>query len=532
MLLTVLSEISLFILVFCESTQHWKSTISSSTSYEFNFFWNECVGSGHGSLALREDWQQQLKFAHDKIGFSSVRFHGILDDDVGSVNGVNDYSFVNIDKIYDYLLSIDMKPYVEISFMPRDFASTSNTTFHYKGNISPPKDWNTWNDFIKQWMQHLIARYTIDVVSQWKFEGISSNYCLSCNSLFVMQYTVWNEPNCGFYVTKGCCGCDCPYYDEYMELYANTATSIKSVNSKLNVGGPSTAMLCWIDEFLNETQSKSLPVDFVSTHLYPQSKIINETGVNGFYNALKIAGQKVSKYKDLKVYLSEFNSGLYKEAVDNHDTNYAASFMIFQAAKLQPLISDYNYGWLSYWTFTDIFEEGGFGSPPFHNEYGMMTIRGIQKPVFRALQLLKELGSTIAFNTSRLDANNDNSTVQCYLLQNAKSEDRFAIFAANWNENGSVIVEERLLIDVEGNGQSDVPKSALLYRIDGNNVNPVSKWNNMENPMYPNQNQLNALNESSQFVTQSITINNVNANTVQFNVSIPAYGVIVIDIQY
>eukprot|EP01084_Bolivina_argentea_P318488 552328_1 len=130
--------LSLFTISYSQSAQQWKTTISTSTTYNFNFFWNQCAGSGHGSLMLREDWQEHLKNAHDKVGITSVRAHGILDDDVGAVNGVTDFSFVNIDKIYDYLLSINMKPYVEISFMPVDFASSSDTTFHYKGNISPP----------------------------------------------------------------------------------------------------------------------------------------------------------------------------------------------------------------------------------------------------------------------------------------------------------------------------------------------------------------------------------------------------------
>ena len=171
-MMSVLLISSILFMVCCQSAQVWKSTVSSSTTYTFDFYWNKCTGSGHGALALREDWQEMVKNAHDKVGVTSVRFHGILDDDVGPVNGVNDYSFVNIDKIYDYLLSINMKPYVEISFMPADFASGSRTVFHYKGNISPPKDWSTWNGFIKLWMQHLVDRYGIDEVSTWKFEGI------------------------------------------------------------------------------------------------------------------------------------------------------------------------------------------------------------------------------------------------------------------------------------------------------------------------------------------------------------------------
>ena len=474
---------------------------------------NHCVGSGHGSLALREDWQEHLKNAHDKVGVSSVRFHGILDDDVGPVNGVNDYSFVNIDKIYDYLLSIDMKPYVEISFMPRDLASGTDTTFHYKGNITPPKDWSTWNDFIKQWMQHLITRYTIDEVSKWKFE-------------------VWNEPNCGFYVHGGCCGCTCPYFDDYMMLYSNTAQAIKSVDSRLKVGGPSTAQLCWIDQFLTNVTANKLPVDFVSSHLYPTDPQNNKNdGVNAFYNTLKTAGDVLNKYKSLNLtlYLSEYNSGLYGGGVDNHDTNYAASFMVFQAAKLQSLITDNNYGWMSYWTFSDVFEEGGFGSAPFHNEFGMQTIRGIAKPVFRALELLYTLGSETAYNTSRIDTNNDDGTVQVYTLKNPTDSNRYTIFAGNWNLNGETISSETLEIQLEGNG---APKSAKMYRIDEQNVNPVGKWDSMNKPTYPTNQQLQALNSSAQLISTSAQFSNINSNTVQFNVTIPEYGVVVIDVQY
>eukprot|EP01083_Nonionella_stella_P266768 901970_1 len=102
--------------------------------------------------------------------------------------------------------------------------------------------------------------------------------------------------------------------------------------------------------------------------------------------------------------------------------------MIFQASKLQSLVNNDNFGWMSYWTFSDVFEEGGFGSQPFHNEFGMQTIRGIQKPVFSALQLLYQLGSNTAYNTSRTDANNDDGTVQIYTLKNSNSNNRYAIY--------------------------------------------------------------------------------------------------------
>src|SRR5215217_4746651 len=84
-------------------------------------FWEHTVGSDHAPMALRADWQQQLKQAHDELGFRHVRFHDLLSDDLGTV--VRDdnkllYSFFNSDQIFDYLLSIGMRPFVELSFIP------------------------------------------------------------------------------------------------------------------------------------------------------------------------------------------------------------------------------------------------------------------------------------------------------------------------------------------------------------------------------------------------------------------------------
>ena len=220
--------------------------------------------------------------------------------------------------------------------MPQVFASGTETAHHYKGNITPPKNYTIWRDFITQWTQHMVDRYGIDVVSDWKIE-------------------VWNEPNCGDWDYHAGCNCSMgKRYDDYIDFYGNTSVAIKSVSSKLQVGGPATAQLCWIDEFIEATEKLSLPLDFVSSHLYPTCKCINATeGVNAFYNNLAAAGDLLNKYNGkYKLYLSEFNSGLYGHTVNNHDDNFASSFMIFNAAKLQSLITKHNYAWLSYWAFS------------------------------------------------------------------------------------------------------------------------------------------------------------------------------------
>jgi len=53
---------------------------------------------------------------------------------------------------------------------------------------------------------------------------------------------------------------------------------------------------------------------------------------------------------------------------------------------------------MSYWVFTDIFEEPGPRFEPFHGGFGMLTIQGINKPVFYAYQFLNRLGNIELIN--------------------------------------------------------------------------------------------------------------------------------------
>lgn len=110
--------------------------------------------------------------------------------------GEPEISFYNVDSIFDFLLDTGMKPFVELGFMPEAFASGTQTLFHYKANNTPPKDYDQWGDFIKQFGQHLIDRYGKEEVSQWFFE-------------------VWNEPNLKFFFSGT--------RDEYFKLYETTA---------------------------------------------------------------------------------------------------------------------------------------------------------------------------------------------------------------------------------------------------------------------------------------------------------------------
>ena len=140
--------------------------------------WEHTVGSDHATAALRADWQAHLERAHEELGFRHVRFQGILDDDVGTLlceQGKLAYAFFNSDQIFDFLIGIGMKPFVELAFMPSTLSSGSTTVFKYRGNVTSPKDDAQWSTLIGKLGGHRVDHYGLDEVGQWYFE-------------------IWNEP--------------------------------------------------------------------------------------------------------------------------------------------------------------------------------------------------------------------------------------------------------------------------------------------------------------------------------------------------
>ena len=218
-----------------------------AAGHAFPHYWERVFGSGRASLSLRDSYRRDLRTVKDATGFEYVRFHAIFHDELSvydeDADGKPVYNFSYIDQIYDGLLENGVRPFVELSFMPKKLAAAQVLqSFWYQPNVSPPKDWNKWKDLVSHFAQHLVDRYGIEEVSQWYFE-------------------VWNEPNLDFWAGK-------PAEGTYYQIYDVTAQALKSVNARLRVGGPATAQAAWVDRFVSHDVENHIPVDFVSTHVY------------------------------------------------------------------------------------------------------------------------------------------------------------------------------------------------------------------------------------------------------------------------
>jgi xylan 1,4-beta-xylosidase len=458
--------------------------------------WSHTIGSDHARTALRADWQAQMRRVHEELGVRYVRFHGILDDDMAALLDERDellYGFHNADLIMDFLRSIGMRPFVELSFMPSALASGGQTVFNYRGNVTPPKDYAAWAGLIGKLVRHWADRYGLAEVRQWFFE-------------------VWNEPNLDAFWTGD--------QDAYFELYRHTVTTIKAIDPELRVGGPATADDGWIGDFVAFCRREKLPYDFISTHHYPTDAFGKPGDDTETQLSLATRGILRQRTQDTcaaaggtPVYYTEWCSSS-NPFFHRHDEPYAAAFIVKNFLDVADLVQAY-----SYWTFSDIFAENYFSSVPFHGGFGLLTIHDIAKPSYRGMQLLNRLGH------ERLMVDGSHATVDTAVV---RGEQKITALVTNHAFPKHPIAAEHVKIELRG---AAAPADAWLERVDEDHCNPRKVWEAMGSPDYPDAKQLRRLQEVSELRRETLPCKRI-ADALMLEIDLPPQAIAAITLEY
>ena len=467
----------------------------SQTPMPFEHFWEHTVGSDHAPMALRADWQAQMQKCHAELGFRHVRFHNLFSEQMGTLIRQEDqllYSFFNADQIMDFLLSIGMRPFVELSFMPEALASGSETVFRYKANITPPVDYNQWETLIRKLTRHWVERYGLKEVRTWFFE-------------------TWNEPNLKNFWTGT--------QEDYFKLYRHTVEAIKSVDSSLKIGGPATAQTAWIEEFLEYCEHEHLPVDFVTTHYYPTDAFsegdTDKKLASAPRHVMRGQAEKAKGHaRGLPVYVTEWNiSSDPRHSL--HDEPFAAAYATNILMSLRGLVQGY-----SFWTFSDIFEENYFPSVPFHGGFGLLNLHSIPKPVYRAFQILHQLGD------EQLQVSGQHDTVEVWAVQ---KENQLTLLAVNHGLPNHPISTEQVQIFILSNNLE--PQQAYIQRIDEDHVNPRRVWLDMGSPEYLQALDVERLQASSLLVRETQPWSQTEGN-IELRFELPPHGLAAITLEF
>ena len=335
------------------------------------------VGAGRAAEGLRADWQRDLAVVRRECGFEYVRFHGLLQDELGVYSedrqGRPVYNFQYIDAVYDAILSAGVRPFVEFGFMPQKMAGGEQTIFWWKGNITPPRDYAKWEGLVRALVRHWTDRYGQAEVRRWYFE-------------------VWNEPNLKDLFWSG-------DREEYFKLYDETARAVNSVSADYRVGGPATAGRAWVPEMIAHAAAARVPLDFITTHDYGVSgrgldaegnqQLFLDPSLDAISSGVRgVRAQiKASAMPHLPLHYTEWSTS-YSPRDPVHDAYISAAYIVSRLKGAEGHADS-----MSYWTFTDIFEENGPVPSPFHGGFGLINFQGLRKPSFYAYQFMHRLGS-------------------------------------------------------------------------------------------------------------------------------------------
>ena len=347
-----------------------------SPTTPLNRFFQHCVGAGRAGEMLRAHALQQLTEVQRACHFGYLRFHGLLSEDMAvcarGEAGELRFNWQYIDLVFDEMLARGIRPLVELGFMPDCLKSGETTIFWWKGNVTPPARMEEWCALIDALTRHLGARYGVAEVERWYFE-------------------VWNEPNLSGFFTGT--------QAEYFALYDATVRTIKAIHPGYRVGGPATAGLeegAWIPEMIAHCAENGVPIDFISTHSYGVDGALDEFGrdlhrlkedPDCVVNDVRTVCAQVrqSALPQLPILFTEWSSS-YTPRDPVHDSYVSAPFILYTLKRCEGYAQS-----MSYWTFTDIFEEPGPGREPFHGGFGLMNIQGLAKPALYAFRWLCEL---------------------------------------------------------------------------------------------------------------------------------------------
>ena len=460
----------------------------------FPHYWEQSFGSGRAILSLRDSYRSDLREVKRITDFRYARFHAIFHDELGvydeDENGNPEFNFTYVGQVYDGLLQNGVRPIVEISFMPKKLASRQDLhPFWYKQNVAPPKDYAKWDLLVGNFARFLVDRYGIDEVAEWYFE-------------------VWNEPNIDFWSGD-------PKQATYFELYDHTARALKSVNSRLRVGGPATSSAHWVDDFLAHVSKESVPVDFVSTHGYSDDTVEDLFGTHDVITIEQRACQAVrkvhqqvlaSRFPRLPLFWTEWNVSGYG-ALHAGDTSYSA------AATAQTIRDcDGMLDILSFWTFSDVFEEGGPSLAPFPAIFGLLAAGGIKKPSYYAFSLFHKMGTT------RLAAPAENVLVT--------RRENGSLVIAVWNLSPPDKPGKPRTFDLRFSGLRGSPE-ALVSRIDATHSNTLAAYQRMGSPRYPTPAEVRQLNtETALPAPEKVKIDNG-----RLTLPVPVNGFALLEIQ-
>lgn len=384
----------------------------------FNKNFNHAIGVVSAHDMLLGDVQSMLIRAKKDINFKYVKFHGILSDEMEVYNESPDgepiLNFFLIDKVLDFILSISMKPIIELTYMPSLLAlHPKRYLYNNKCIASEPKDLNKWQHFIEGLLEHIISKYGENEINTWYF-------------------TIWNLPESG----TSFLGFDSD--QRFFEFYLKTYNCIKgylpdsvmlSPTIGLSPGNPSE----FFSNFVEFCSSNDCMPDIInvtySNEIFQMIGDMNTIQTTAFFKKnpdalLEATNNTISFFKEKNINAPIFLSTWMLTSSHRNlinDTVFKSCYYVKNYLQVHDKIDLFGL-----WCLTDLNGESPLNPSLFYGGQGMLTKRGIEKSTYNALILLSKLGKEIIYQDEGILVTRSYKKIQILLYNYQHYSDLYA----------------------------------------------------------------------------------------------------------
>jgi xylan 1,4-beta-xylosidase len=166
---------------------------------------------------------------------------------------------------------------------------------------------------------------------------------------------------------------------------------------------------------------------------------------------------------------------------------------------------------MSYWTFSDVFEEQGVVKTPFYGGFGLLAEGGIPKPAFNAFELLHHLGE------QRIAVSSDSA------LLTRKKDGSLVIAVWNYAPPEQAGAAKTVTLHF----QRGRYKRALVSTVDPDHgdVHPI--YEKMGSPRYLSQAQIRQLKQAAEIPPAAKR----NLKGGELTLTLPSYGLAVVEVK-
>lgn len=475
---------------------------------EFPHTWQRIINVGYAGEIISANVQRQLRIMQSSIGFTHLRFHGILDDDINiyneDENGNPTLYFTYLDMILDFLDSIDLKPYLELSFIPSKLAENLSSPFAHRAYISGVKSLDKWRYLIRGIITHCAERYGIVAMKQWYFSFLGFNW-VQCG--YVPSYAMSIK--------------------QYYELYLAAYQEIKRVCPEFMVGGPATDSftleqndLVSLEEWLNVCVKHDCPPDFLAIHCYPvvgedmirpetshgksNVMMISQTAFtsrsedeNYMQHHIKLLKQSMRRagVPRIPILIDEWNSSLWQRDPIS-DTCFRSAFIAKNIMENAPSVTAMAQAFVSDYSIEAYPEK-----EPFYGDIGLFTNNDVRKNAFYVYQLFAKLGTIRLASGDGWAIFRKDQTIQLvlyyycgynrllgYTVTDFAKSDRYFVFAERENRE----YQFRLL------GLENGEYRLREWRINRESGSAYDKWVQMGSPESLTAEEISYLDRSSE----------------------------------